>query len=304
MSTKHLLQMLLVFGMVLLAVVAVSAQTSNIFYLKIVDDAGGKDSLVYGNHILGTYGVDATLGENSCPPDPPGFFSKWLSIPGRVNSWGLGLLKKDLRDTLNGVAKKDTFLVYFKNDDVAATNANVTLSWPDQSYLSARCDSMFLVDPTNGQLLASRVDMFAQTSVQVIDPYDPSGNNTGAPYCKLRIYKYGDHPFVDAVKKESPLAPASFALHQNYPNPFNPTTTLKFDIVKSGMTDVSVYNIVGQKIATLVSSTLTPGTYSVEWKATDDRGASVTSGIYFVRMNVHTAGQPDFSAVRKIMLVK
>jgi hypothetical protein len=73
--------------------------------------------------------------------------------------------------------------------------------------------------------------------------------------------------------------PDKFYLYQNYPNPFNPNTNIKFDIVKTGMVKLTVYDITGQVINTLVEGQLTPGSYSYDFKASD-----LSSGIYFYKI--------------------
>src|SRR2546426_4997993 len=234
------------------------APVSSTIWFTITDDAGGHDSLVFGTHASGTYCVDTALGENQSPPYPPGFAAVFTSIPGRINCFSsLGLIKKDLRD-FSTDAKKDTFDIFFQNQDSAARlpNVSITLGWPDAAYLGARCDSMFLYDRSFGQVIPGRIDMFTQSSVVLTGMYDDftPGPNPSAPQVKLRVYRYGVHqPYVDAVPRENGGTPKSFALHQNYPNPFNPTTTLRFDILNQALTDISVFNILGQKVATLIS---------------------------------------------------
>ncbi len=308
MNSKHLRQMLLLCGLMILCVVAVSAQTSSLFYLKIVDDAGGHDSLIFGNNVNGSFGLDTALAEYSSPPPPPGFFAFFICPRSPVPAdWGLGLIHKDLRDCPGSLpaVRKDSFYVSIKNDDASATSANVTLTWPDAAVVNAECDSMKMVVPGDPDIPSSGINMATQSSIVINTPYDPNGWNLGAPIFKVRIFKYDiKPPLTMGVRKESPLTPSSFALHQNFPNPFNPTTTMKFDIMKAGMTNIAVYNILGQKVSTLVSSQLTPGTYSVQWNGRSDDNQTVNSGIYFVRMNVSTEGQTSFSDVRKVVLMK
>lgn len=97
--------------------------------------------------------------------------------------------------------------------------------------------------------------------------------------------------------------PKGFALRQNYPNPFNPSTTISFDIpdMKSGLLDVdlSIYNINGKKIKSLVHGAVTPGIFRVEWNATDDNNRKVPSGIYFYHLR-----SAEFSATCKMILAK
>ncbi|MGA2624212.1 MAG: FlgD immunoglobulin-like domain containing protein, partial [Bacteroidota bacterium] len=93
--------------------------------------------------------------------------------------------------------------------------------------------------------------------------------------------------------------PKEFALSQNYPNPFNPTTRFNVDVPKTTNVDVIVYNILGQRVATLLSGIQSAGYHTVEWDGRDAHGLVVPSGMYFVRM---TADQ--FTSVRKAMMLK
>ncbi len=83
-------------------------------------------------------------------------------------------------------------------------------------------------------------------------------------------------------------------LHQNYPNPFNPTTTFEFSIPISLFASLSVYNLLGERVATLVEEQLAAGTHSVEWNAADQ-----PSGVYFCRL---TTG--SFVQTRRLVLLR
>jgi hypothetical protein len=94
--------------------------------------------------------------------------------------------------------------------------------------------------------------------------------------------------------------PTEFALLQNFPNPFNPETTIKYNVANGGNVSLRIYNVVGQVVRTLVAEQQNAGRYTVRWNGTDDRGVSVSSGIYFYQI---TAGS-DFQDVKKLMLLK
>ncbi len=72
-----------------------------------------------------------------------------------------------------------------------------------------------------------------------------------------------------------------FRLLQNYPNPFNPGTTISFDLQRQSFIQLTIYNIVGQKIKTLYAGELAAGTYDFRWNARNDFGQDITSGVYY-----------------------
>jgi hypothetical protein len=77
--------------------------------------------------------------------------------------------------------------------------------------------------------------------------------------------------------------PTDYTLYQNYPNPFNPATTIEFGLPKAGYVTLEVYNVVGEKVAILVSENLVLGNYEYTW---DARG--LASGVYFYKLWVST----------------
>lgn len=108
---------------------------------------------------------------------------------------------------------------------------------------------------------------------------------------QLILYKPNPLASVEILSSEIPL---SFNLEQNYPNPFNPVTKINFDLPKSSNVKLSVYDIQGKLIETLVEGNLNPGSYQTEWTA-----GNLPSGIYFYRLE---ADGNVFS--KKMMLVK
>ena len=88
-------------------------------------------------------------------------------------------------------------------------------------------------------------------------------------------------------------------ISQNYPNPFNPQTQIKFTVIKTAPVNLAIYNILGQKVATLMDETLPVGKHVVIWNGEDDSGQKVASGIYFYRLQVG-----EFNEVRKMILMK
>ena len=88
-------------------------------------------------------------------------------------------------------------------------------------------------------------------------------------------------------------------LSQNYPNPFNPSTRVEYNLPVSQHTTITVYNVLGRKVATLVDDVRSAGTHQAVWDGRDQSGQVAASGVYFYRI---TAG--DFIQTRKMTLLK
>jgi hypothetical protein len=88
--------------------------------------------------------------------------------------------------------------------------------------------------------------------------------------------------------------PSKVWLGQNYPNPFNPTTTIKFTLPQSTLVTLTIYNILGEKIATLASEKLSAGNYQYNWDA-----GSQTGGVYFYRLEIN-----GFAQTKKMLLLR
>ncbi len=88
-------------------------------------------------------------------------------------------------------------------------------------------------------------------------------------------------------------------LHKNYPNPFNPETTISFSLAQAGEIKITIYNIKGQKVQTLVNDQLPTGKHSAIWNGTNDNGKKVTSGIYFYKLKTDS-----YVETKKMMMLK
>ena len=111
------------------------------------------------------------------------------------------------------------------------------------------------------------------------------------------IFQY---PVVESI---AALAiPETFALQQNFPNPFNPTTKITFSVPEEADVKLEIYNMLGQKIRTLVDGQYEAGVYEdVVWDATDNNGNLVANGIYYL---VLVSKEQDFKQVRKMVFMK
>ena len=94
--------------------------------------------------------------------------------------------------------------------------------------------------------------------------------------------------------------PAAFSLADNFPNPFNPATTIQYALPQAADVELTVYNVLGQPVRTLIAEHQSAGRYAVEWDATNDSGHSLSAGMYFYRLQ---AGG-EFHEVKKMLLLK
>ena len=107
----------------------------------------------------------------------------------------------------------------------------------------------------------------------------------------LFIDTFVDYPLIEA--------PVNFNLRQNYPNPFNPETTIVFDVPRAGRVTITIYNILGQGVKTLVDEAFDAGTHTVVWDGSDRFGNRLPSGVYLYRMEAE-----DFVKVREVLLLR
>ncbi len=95
------------------------------------------------------------------------------------------------------------------------------------------------------------------------------------------------------------IIPLTTKLNRNYPNPFNPDTNISFDLAENGPVNLTIYNIKGQRVRTLVNERLSPGNYNFKWNGKNEYNKPVASGVYFFRLK-----SPRFTGVTKAILLK
>jgi len=117
------------------------------------------------------------------------------------------------------------------------------------------------------------------------------GSNVGGfnNFCTI---KYA--PGTIGIESTGNNIPEIFTLHQNYPNPFNPVTNIEFDVPKSSFVKLTVYDVKGRAVETLVNSELSPGTYKTDWN-----GTNFSSGVYFYKLE-----SDGFVQTKRMILIK
>ena len=121
-----------------------------------------------------------------------------------------------------------------------------------------------------------------------IDTLDVTGENR-----VLYVNRY------DYLSVENEGLPTEFALHENYPNPFNPSTTLRFDLPYSSDVNLTIYNMLGQKVKSFDMRGIQAGKHTLRWNATNDLGEKVGTGVYLYQLQTK-----DFMKTRKMIFMK
>ncbi|KPL01845.1 MAG: hypothetical protein AMJ73_09690 [candidate division Zixibacteria bacterium SM1_73] len=201
----------------------------------------------------------------------------WTRVPHPLTATHPGKVTMGLR----------TIDISVTSEDVGVPDATVCLS------LNQRI--MFLGTTNQDGLLSAEVNLddVGEMSVVVTKPnFLPYEGN-------ITVSITAD---VDEDDEENNIS--SFDLFQNYPNPFNPVTKIQFRVqsLKSREplhTILSIYNVLGQRVRTLVDEPKSPGSYEVIWDGKDGKGNDVSSGIYFYRLDTE-----NYQKTKKMTLLK
>ncbi|MBI1803700.1 MAG: T9SS type A sorting domain-containing protein [Ignavibacteriae bacterium] len=163
--------------------------------------------------------------------------------------------------------------------DVNVVKGPFTVSWAINNKEAKRYT---LVDAASGR------------TINLVGTGSASGLKSGARKMSLQV-------------NQGVALPREFSLSQNYPNPFNPSTRVEVGLPDQARLQVAVYNILGQKVATLVDEVRDAGFHTLVWNGTTDNGLAVSSGVYFIRMNaqqVDGSSKGTFTGIRKMLLMK
>lgn len=232
--------------------------------------AGGSATvdLVVSEEPVGGYGALAV--EADLPTDVAG-----MQFDLRYNSYDVELGQPQLTDLSRGMK----------------------LEYRDDS--EGRMTVLVYFDPSNrDDVVSEGLGELVTIPVYEIGTADLSGGTSVRLEETVLSDPYGQE--ISVLNKGGQL-PTSFSLRQNYPNPFNPETRISFSIngQETQSVELSVYNILGQKVSTLLSSNLAPGEYDVSWDGTSSSGEKQASGIYFYTLTVG-----DRRDTRKMVLTK
>jgi hypothetical protein len=113
------------------------------------------------------------------------------------------------------------------------------------------------------------------------------------------VIQTGSSTLASGAPIEGAAVPEAFALHQNYPNPFNPETRIEYDLAEAAEVRLTIYDVLGREVATLVEGRLLPGRHDARWDGRNHRGVRVSAGMYFYSLRAN-----HFKMVRKMTLLQ
>ena len=119
------------------------------------------------------------------------------------------------------------------------------------------------------------------------------------PECIEEFVGNQDTSNCSSVSIIEDVIPLTYALYNAYPNPFNPVTSLRYDLPNDGSVNITIYDMMGRVVKTLVNSSQTVGFKSIQWNATNDRNEPVTAGLYLYAIQ---AG--EFRQIKKMVFLK
>ncbi len=263
-------------------------------------DGWAPTDFVPGDFVYDYLGMDASLPDvNYSTSGDQGGISRLMPVAGDPIS---GALATFLEDSL--------LLNYDPNYEIGVSNwldGAVPTADASVSYygLTGILDSLGAPPPDADTVASALYLELANGSQTAWFGFDVLSLNTVPSYHWIGIYPEGPLPqtieWMDAYTgvDDEVQIPSAFALRQNYPNPFNPVTSIEFELPNDGNITLSVYNMLGQKVAMLVDEYSRAGVHTVKWDGRNDLGQLVSTGVYLYRIN---AG--NFNATKKMILLK
>ncbi|MCB0278007.1 MAG: T9SS type A sorting domain-containing protein [Calditrichaeota bacterium] len=260
--------------------------------------------------------------------------NKVYSASYEVEDFGNHVFKVELEDMYNNMSSDSINL----NIQLAKVNENSRFSIDEQVTLnfmpgSFKNDALVMSEAkaidkhakTSVQYLSDAYEIKASQKLSASFNWEYAISNTGLDFRekrKIGLYKLnanneweyysgigsGDRliakvsdfgTYVVIYDKEAIAIPQEYKLHQNYPNPFNPTTTIAFDLVESSQVYVYIYNVLGQRVRTLVNGILEAGFKELVWDGRNENGSQLASGVYFYQIIT-----PQFKSAKKMVLMK
>jgi hypothetical protein len=253
-------------------------------------------------------GLAFASSESVTIPDTSGSPGDYITIPVKAES----ILPESIVTAAQLSLRFDPKLLQVDTSNITFTGTLIPQDWqklvypPDDSTLNIALAGAADSISGSGTLVYIRFKVLSSAL---------PGDSSVIHFAEILLNEFVPPIVKDGVIRITPTSvsenenlnlPRDFNLGQNYPNPFNPTTTIPFRVDGSQFmvqsvvpTSLVIYNILGQKVNTLVNESLKPGTYQATWEGKNDAGEKVPSGVYFYRL-----ANDNTSETRKMVLMR
>ena len=265
--------------------VGVSASADTIKLQPVTDFFGSSVITVYASDGKDVDSTTFTLKVNPMQDSP--FPFEWVSS----ESDSVVVTKDNLSDTydLEWSESKDVddegidYLVYAKigvyEKELIYDTTSTKLAISYQEIV----ENVFNGAPNHGATV-----VFSVSATDRIDTVDVSGSD--------RVMYVNQYQYL-SIENEG--IPDAFVLHDNYPNPFNPTTQIRFDLPTNDNVNLTIYNMLGQKVKVFSINNISAGYHQITWDATNDIGDPVSAGVYLYQLQTS-----EFVKTKKMILLK
>jgi len=191
------------------------------------------------------------------------------------------------------VPESEYFYTYYPDTTIKTSSFEV---------YSDNAPAQYFAEVNGGdQSFVSLTDSVGYTNDTINYGVDPTGLDIGAYRDTISVFVDGISEIayiIISLNIAEDSAPSSFNL-TNFPNPFNPSTEIQFNLERSTHATLTIYNLLGRKIATLTDRQMQAGEHSITWYGTDDNGQKVSSGVYFYRLTTK-----DLVETKRMLLLK
>jgi hypothetical protein len=163
--------------------------------------------------------------------------------------------------------------------------------WENGVFVKLNEDPVTDTAYTDNTVPDSEIYWYAVSAVYTGTYGDAESNNSDKAY--------GSGIVITDIDDDTPAIPGEFFISQNYPNPFNPRTTLSYGLPEDSEVRIDIFNVLGQRVVTLLDEYQTAGYKSIAWDGVDSAGKGISSGIYF-----YTIEAGDHRASKKMLMIK
>jgi len=237
--------------------------------------------------------VNAAFGSVAAWQNPGGGFAVGCTTWGSIQTC-IAAVGTDMYFALYGL----TVPVELTSFTATASENEVVLNWSTATETNNQ--GFEIQRSIDGEFITiAFVEGFGTTTETKDYTYTDRNVNVGSYSYRLKQVDFGGtFEYSDVVEVDVP-APAVFALDQNYPNPFNPSTMISFRLAVDSKVSMTVFNVLGQEVASLLNGNVVAGSHQISFDAT-----SLNSGVYMYRIEASGIDGTNFVDVKKMILTK